>query len=128
MSCQLETIEDMKNKLKDEKRLGKVSLDFYTHIKALFNRIMLYHKHDSFDKFEEISQLVKKTHLSIRDPMKDSEVNKPLPTKKSEVVHHYITELRHLIQEKVDCDEEDVEKTTNCVIDDLPSVMKMFEW
>lgn len=82
MSCQLETIESMKSRLKQSKKLGKIDLDFYTHLKNIFNRVMLYHKHDSYDKFEEISQLVKKTHLKIRDPLKDSEINKPIPVKK----------------------------------------------
>lgn len=96
MSCQLETIESMKSRLKTSKSLGKISLDFYTHLKNIFNRVMMYHQHDSFEKFEEISQLVKKTHLVIRDPMKDSEVNRPIPTKKSEIVDHYIREFRKL--------------------------------
>jgi hypothetical protein len=109
MACQLETIENMKNKLKKEQKLGKVNLDFYTHIKEIFNRVMLYHKHDSFDRFEEISQLVKKSHLKIRDPLKDSEVNRPKPTKKSEIVDHYIKEFKRLIKESVLVVEEDEE-------------------
>jgi hypothetical protein len=36
---------------------------------------MLHHKQNAFDKFEEISALVKKTHLSFRDPKRDFEVN-----------------------------------------------------
>lgn len=126
MSCQLETIEGMKNRLKYEKKIGKITQDFYTHMKAIFNRVMLYHKHDSFEKFEEISQLVKRTHLDIKDPAKD--VNRPKPTKKSEIVDHYISEFRKLIAESIDYDDEDIEKTINCVIDEVPSLMKMFEW
>ena len=116
MSCQLETIENMKNKLKKSKKMGKVQLDFYSHLKEIFNRVMLYHQSDSYDKFEEISQLVKKTHLKIRDPPKDSEINKPLPTKKSEVVDHYIQEFRRLMKEAALVEEEDeefVEKEIN---------------
>jgi hypothetical protein len=75
MACQLETIETMKNRLKKDQKIGKVSLDFYTHMKEIFNRVMLYHKHDSYEKFEEISQLVKRTHLKIRDPLRDIDVN-----------------------------------------------------
>lgn len=101
MACQLETIETMKNKLKSEQKAGKVSLDFYTLMKEIFNRVMLFHKHDSFDKLEEISHLIKKTHLKIRDPLKDSEISKPKPTKKSEIVDRYIQEFRRLIKESV---------------------------
>lgn len=109
MACQLETIESMKSRLKKEQKIGKVSLDFYTHMKEIFNRVMLYHTHDSFDKFEEISHLVKRSHLKITDPMKESDVNKPKPTKKSEIVDHYIQEFRRLIKESVLVEEEDEE-------------------
>lgn len=33
------------------------------------------HPTDAYDKFEEISALVKQTHLKFKDPSKDSEVN-----------------------------------------------------
>lgn len=36
---------------------------------------MLHHQKNAFDKFEEISALVKKTHLSFKDPKRDFEVN-----------------------------------------------------
>jgi radial spoke head protein 4A len=100
-------------------------------MKEIFNRVMLFHKHDSFDKLEEISHLIKKTHLKIRDPLKDSEVNRPKPTKKSEIVDRYIQEFRRLIKESVLVEAEDeqfVEKEIKCAIDDLPCTMKMFEW
>jgi len=35
----------------------------------------LHHSSDAFDKLEEISALVKKTHLKIKDPQFDNEVN-----------------------------------------------------
>lgn len=44
MSCQLETIENMKNKLKEAKKIGKTQQDFYTHLKEIFNRVMLEKK------------------------------------------------------------------------------------
>jgi hypothetical protein len=36
---------------------------------------MLNHPYDAYDKLEEISHLVKKTHLKIKDPKTDKEVN-----------------------------------------------------
>ena len=36
---------------------------------------MMHHPYDAFDKFEEISHLIKKTHLKIKDPLHDHEVN-----------------------------------------------------
>ena len=40
----------------------------YTHLTEVFNRIMMHHPYDAFDKFEEISHLIKLTHLKIKDP------------------------------------------------------------
>lgn len=45
-----------------------MKLDIYTHLTEVFNRIMLHHPNDAFDKFEEISHLIKQTHLKIKDP------------------------------------------------------------
>jgi len=36
---------------------------------------MLHHPYDACDKFEEISHLVKMTHLKIKDPLNDYQVN-----------------------------------------------------
>jgi hypothetical protein len=36
---------------------------------------MMHHQTDAFDKFEEISTLVKRTHLNFSDPKHDFEVN-----------------------------------------------------
>ena len=47
---------------------GNVSQDFYSHLTEVFNRIMLHHREDAYGKFEEISALVKKTHLRLQDP------------------------------------------------------------
>jgi len=52
-----------------------VNLDLYQHLTEVFNRIMLHHQHDGYQKFEEISHLIKQTHLKIKDPAYDYEVN-----------------------------------------------------
>jgi hypothetical protein len=49
--------------------------DLYAHLTEVFNRVMLHHPYDAFDKFEEISLLVKQTHLKIKPPLFDHEVN-----------------------------------------------------
>ena len=49
--------------------------DLYSHLTEVFNRILLHHTDDAFDKFEEISALVKQTNLKIKDPKFDYEVN-----------------------------------------------------
>ena len=76
MSVSLETLERIKAQLKQARDMGStVKLDLYTHLTEVFNRIMLHHPYDAFDKFEEISHLVKQTHLKIKDPKFDHEVN-----------------------------------------------------
>ena len=52
-----------------------IQADLYTHLTEVFNRIMLHHPNDAYDKFEDISSLVKKTNFKIKDPSFDGEVN-----------------------------------------------------
>jgi hypothetical protein len=66
MSITLETLERIKQQLKEARDVGStVKLDLYTHLTEVFNRIMLHHPYDAYEKFEEISHLIKKTHLKI---------------------------------------------------------------
>jgi hypothetical protein len=44
---------------------GSVPNDLYSHLTEVFNRIMKHHASDAYDKFEEISTLVKRTHLNF---------------------------------------------------------------
>lgn len=76
MSYHLDTFERMKDLLKETKLGGPLRQDLYTHLSEIFNRIMLHHPYDAYDKFEEISHLVKKTHLKIKDPKSSLEVNR----------------------------------------------------
>lgn len=52
-----------------------MKIDLYTHLTEVFNRIVMHHPYDAFEKFEEISHLIKLTHLKIKDPKQDDEVN-----------------------------------------------------
>ena len=49
--------------------------DLYSHLTEVFNRILLHHADDAYDKFEEISALVKQTDLKFKDPSFDHELN-----------------------------------------------------
>lgn len=76
MSVSLETLEKLKNELKEVKDLGTpIKADLYSHLTEVFNRIMLHHPNDAYDKFEDISALVKRTNFKISDPKFDVEVN-----------------------------------------------------
>jgi hypothetical protein len=76
MSVSIETLERIKQQLKQARDNGStIRQDLYTHLTEVFNRIILHHPYDAFDKFEEISLLVKKTNLKVKDPKYDYEVN-----------------------------------------------------
>ena len=77
MSLGINTLDKIKQQLKEAKSIGgSHKSDLYQHLTDVFNRIMLHHANgDAFSKVEEISQLVKQTHLKIEDPKYDIEVN-----------------------------------------------------
>ena len=56
MSVSYETLDKLKKQLQEVKELGMpISTDLYSHLTEVFNRIMLHHPEDGYDKFEEIS-------------------------------------------------------------------------
>ena len=61
--------------LKNSDPNATVSKDLYNHLNEVFNRIIKFHPYDAFDKFEEISCLVKQTSFNPRDPKFDYEIN-----------------------------------------------------
>jgi len=76
MSVSLETLEKLKTQLQKVKDLGTpIKADLYTHLTEVFNRIMLHHPADAYDKFEEIAGLVKHNNFKIKDPDHDYDVN-----------------------------------------------------
>lgn len=76
MSVSYETLDKLKKQLQEVKDLGMpISTDLYSHLTEVFNRIMLHHQDDGYEKFEEISALVKQTNFKIQDPKNDFEVN-----------------------------------------------------
>lgn len=76
MSVSIDTLERIKTQLRQARDNGStIKMDLYTHLTEVFNRIMLNHPYDAYDKFEEISLLVKQTNLKIKNPMYDHEVN-----------------------------------------------------
>ena len=61
----------------------------------------MHHKNDAFDKFEEISALVKRSHISFSDPKRDYEVNdsKSRKNEADTVTEAWITKSRNLLNE-----------------------------
>ncbi len=48
-----------------------VKSDIQDHLIELFSRIMLHNPQNAYEKFEEISAIVKETNFKIKDPSKD---------------------------------------------------------
>jgi len=82
---------------------------------------MLHHPNDAFDKFEEISGLVKKTNFKIKDPNNDYEVN----TKAGEVSNRKMLEFLDKARKLL---EDQGEQKTYCVIPNYPENAEMLEW
>lgn len=76
MSINSETLIKIKQQLHSAQNVtGSVSSDLYNHLTEVFSRIVQYHQYDAYDKFEEISTLVKKTHMNFSDPRRDCDLN-----------------------------------------------------
>ena len=73
--------------------------DLYTHLTEVFNRILLHHSGDAYDKFEEISALVKKTDLKFKDPKYDFEVNAEYGAKQVTPEEAWIARSKNLLNE-----------------------------
>ena len=73
MSVDSATVNRIRQQLKEAHDIGgNVPQDLYTHLTEVFNRILLHHQDNAFDKFEEISGLVKQKDLKFRDVQLDS--------------------------------------------------------
>ena len=71
-----ETLERIRGQLRQARDIGgSVPQDLYTHLTEVFNRILLLQTDEAYDKFEEISALVKQTNLRFRDPKNAGELN-----------------------------------------------------
>ena len=76
MSINEQTLERIRCQLREARDIGgNVPQDLYTHLTEVFNRILLHHSEDAYDKLEEISALVKQTDLKFKDPQSDAELN-----------------------------------------------------
>ena len=76
MSINEATLERIRSQLREVRDIGgNVPQDLYTHLTEVFNRVLLHHADNAYDKFEEISALVKQTDLKFKDPRNDFELN-----------------------------------------------------
>lgn len=68
---------------------------FLEHLKEMFNRILLNPEAYPLDKFEELSYLIKLTHLKLKQPLTDQQVKNmaAVLTEKQEWVNKYFSKL-----------------------------------
>lgn len=94
---------------------------------------MLHHPADGYDKFEEISELVKATNFKIRDPKTDFDVNGAagLPHK-TDAMKKALDKIRNLIAEVPDLvkpeDKHLIAKDKPCVIQNFVDHAAILEW
>lgn len=133
MSVSLETLEQLKKQLSEVKDLGMpIKSDLYTHLIEVFNRIMLHHPHDSYEKFEQISALVKQTNFKIRDPLKDEDLNQNVTVISNKQALDLIQKAKNLMQEVPDLvakpDLRKLVPDSKCVIPNFVEHADMLQW
>jgi len=121
------TLDELKKKLRGQKDPNSgIPNDLYSHLNEVFNRIIKFHPYDAFDKFEEISHLVKQTTFNIEDPKYDFEINgnalegQPRTLTNKKAIEH-IERVKKLLQEKTIVSKQDKELLTKKQVFDLPN-------
>ncbi|CDW87426.1 UNKNOWN [Stylonychia lemnae] len=133
-SVSIDTLERIKQQLKQARDNGStIKQDLYTHLTEVFNRIMLSHPYDAYDKFEEISLLVKQTNLKIKNPKQDFEVNQIQHQVTNITKTEWINKCKSLLREALDLlprdEREHISKDNNqFVIPDVIEEARLFEW
>lgn len=99
MSANLDFI---KNELRTAQDQGTpIRQDLYQHLTEVFNRIMLHHPNDGFDRFETISKLVKWNNYQITNLKTDDEVNAQERIITNKQALELIEKAQSLLDEKV---------------------------
>ena len=100
MSVSDQTLDRIRSQLREAKDIGgNVPQDLYTHLTEVFNRILLHHSGDAYDKFEEISGLVKQKDLKFHDVQLDSQVNAAVAEQAKTERQQWIEKSYNLINE-----------------------------
>jgi len=88
-----------------------------THITEVFNRCMMHHKMDAFDKFEEVSSLVKKTNLKHKEAQVDYAVNTVAGiSEKSRQMNVQLAITKNIINTEYALEKKDKDATSNKMI------------
>jgi len=129
----LQSLDAIRAQLRKEKDLGEhVKSDLYSHLTEVFTRIMQHHPYDGFDKFEEISQLVKNTNMKVRDPKFDYELmNNGANTLTNQQAIDYIEKTKKLLKEHAEVGALDrglLTKNQSYIMPNISEEAAMFEW
>lgn len=93
---------------------------------------MLHHPNDALEKFEEVSRLVKHTHLKIKDPHWDSEISKLILKENNPEKVTFLKKCFGMIGESMqDISAEDkklLSRGKPCSLPNLEEEASMFEW
>lgn len=131
-------LESIVQRLKQEKNLdGSMKSDLYRHLYQVIQQIIQYHQYDGMDKFEQVSNTVKRTNLMIKDPKFDYEINGANRNDPRNMTNREAMELvqkaKLLIKEKYDADisiddRKLITKGEKYILPNIVDEMKMLEW
>ena len=100
MSVNEQTLERIRSQLREARDIGgNVPQDLYSHLTEVFNRILLHHSNDAYDKFEEISGQVKQKDLKFRDVQLDSAINASAGPEAATARAEWIKKSKNLLNE-----------------------------
>lgn len=110
-----------------------IKTDLYAHLTEVFNRIMLHNPEDGYEKFEEISALVKQTNFRIGDPKPDFEVNAQAGVIQNKEMMDLLQKWKCLINEYPELltandRKKYIQPDIKCVLPNFPKEAEMFEW
>ena len=133
MSVNEQTLERIRAQLREARDIGgNVPQDLYTHLSEVFNRILLHHADDAYDKFEEISALVKQTDLQFRDPKHDSDLNAAASARAVSEREQWVQRSKNLLNEVNDLigsdDKALLTKNKTFAIPNFAEEAEMLEW
>lgn len=95
-----QTLERIRCSLREARDIGgSVPQDLYTHLTEVFNRVLVHNSDDAYDKFEEISALVKQTDLKFKDPKNDSDLNCALSAQSVSERDDWVRRSKNLLNE-----------------------------
>ena len=131
MSAEPDTFQTVKALLQKSKQVGAIKVDLFGHITEIINRILAHHKYDAYQKFEEISYLIKKTQLKVKNPKPMDQVKELNADQTQLELDRYVDEVRSLLYNKISVPsyyKHLVKKSYQCAVGDFLEQSQMLDW